>query len=159
MLPQSLWVHVFISPVMPGRHSLLGVLHQLWLLQTSAEFPKPWRELFDKGIPFRAVHSKLCHSAHCLVRSLCISSYLCRRKLFCWWLRQKLFYGRILSYSNTFTFFPQAFPFFELRTSFGSDHCLFLLCFGPGYSGTCFIDQADLELTEIYLPLLRKCWG
>jgi hypothetical protein len=28
----------------------------------------------------------------------------------------------------------------------------------PGYPGTQFVDQAGLELTEIHLPLLPKCW-
>jgi hypothetical protein len=30
--------------------------------------------------------------------------------------------------------------------------------FSPGFSGTCSVDQAGLELTELRLPLPPKCW-
>lgn len=31
--------------------------------------------------------------------------------------------------------------------------------YSPGWSGTPCVDQESLEFTEIYLPLLPKCWN
>lgn len=74
MLPQALWVHMFIRSVMYGRHSFLGVRpHLCWpynLLASSAEFPEPWRKGFNEGIPFMTEYPKLSHSAHCSVERL-----------------------------------------------------------------------------------------
>ena len=55
----------------------------------------------------------------------------------------------------------------SLSVSVSFSHLLLLLLFFETeflcstaliFSETCFIDQAGLELTEIYLPLPPKCW-
>jgi hypothetical protein len=63
MLPQSLWVHMCISPTVSRWPCFLSVFHPHWLLQPlylSHTVPESW--VFDGDIPYRAECSKVSHS-------------------------------------------------------------------------------------------------
>lgn len=85
VLPPSLWVYMWISPVCV-RHCLLRLIYHLWLLQF---FPlpfyiDPWalREGFDENIPFMTECFKVSDSAHCLVVDLCVFPSISGRNFF-----------------------------------------------------------------------------
>lgn len=54
---QSLWVHMYICPIMPGRYCFLRIIHisgsYNLSIPSSSQIPKPWGEGCDKTIPFR----------------------------------------------------------------------------------------------------------
>ena len=68
LLPQSTWVHRYISPSVPGSHCFLGVMHHLWLLQffclLSSHLSEPCGEGFSQNIPFRTQCPNVCHFLH-----------------------------------------------------------------------------------------------
>lgn len=81
MLPQSLWVHMCISPIVSRKHYFLGVIHYFIIFLP----PIPHRSLNPEGTHLiKLSHlglitlsaSKLSPSAHCPVVIICINSYI-----------------------------------------------------------------------------------
>lgn len=88
ILPQSVWVHMCISPAMSRRHGFLGIFHPHWLLQYFLLL-NPEGERFDGDIPL-GLCSKVSHSLH--IVQLWLSVFVpinFRSKLPCWWLSKE----------------------------------------------------------------------
>lgn len=79
MLPQSLWVPIASVLLCPGLCAYTYPTSSSNLsTSSSAEFAKPWEEVFEEDVPCRTESPKASHSWHCLAVALCIC---CRWKV------------------------------------------------------------------------------
>ena len=85
-LPQSPWLHLYVSPVLARRSCLLGVLHPTgsYTISTSSSsgFFELSGERFVGDIPFRTECSKVSHSPRIVQLQVSVFVMMpCRRKL------------------------------------------------------------------------------
>lgn len=92
MLLQSLWAHMCISPVVSGRHCVLGVFHPHWHWGSSCFLfcIAPWT--LEEGLSKTPIRTECLrvsqHIVHLWV--FVFVSVCCWRKLLGWWLSKAL---------------------------------------------------------------------
>lgn len=101
VLAQSLWVCMYIRPVVSGRYCLnclLGIIHYLWLLKSFCFlFHIDFWALsggFDEDILFWTKCSKVSHSLHIVqLWVFMLVPIYCKKELLWWELRKTLICG------------------------------------------------------------------